>query len=139
MGERYDSCGVNGGLYDNRPEGEMASERSREESAADDRLSGCDRGSSSAFRCEIYGSNASLTNSEGGVIFHGADSRLSFFGAERILRPIPSVSVLRRSWGGAGPCGLFDLAREKCSADLVYATVLGLLCVVILLVLILDR
>lgn len=72
-------------------------------------------------------------------MFHGSDSRLSFFGAGQIPRPLPSLSVLRRGWGGPGPFGLFDVARERCSADLVYASVLGTLCVVILLVLILDR
>lgn len=87
----------------------------------------------------MYGSDASLTNSESGVMFHGAESRLSFFGLNSGLPSVPSLSVLRRGWGGPGPFGLFDIARERCSPDLVYASVLGLLCVVILLVLILDR
>lgn len=80
-----------------------------------------------------------MTDSEGGVVFHGADSRLSFLGLDRVLRPVPSLSVLRTGLRSRGPCGLFDLVRDKCSPDLAYATVLGMLCVVIVLVLILDR
>lgn len=67
------------------------------------------------------------------ALFAGGDDEETVVAGETYL-----YSFRRRVRSGL--ClGLFDVARDKCTVDVVYASVLAVLCLIILFVLILDR
>nr|WEG69874.1 protein m41 [Mastomys natalensis cytomegalovirus 3]WEG70294.1 protein m41 [Mastomys natalensis cytomegalovirus 3]WEG70434.1 protein m41 [Mastomys natalensis cytomegalovirus 3]WEG70574.1 protein m41 [Mastomys natalensis cytomegalovirus 3]WEG70854.1 protein m41 [Mastomys natalensis cytomegalovirus 3] len=82
---------------------------------------------------DTHGSNSSLTPSTDGVVFVGDDSRLELFPTDTFGRAVPMRCQSR--------CALlrgFDFCC-KCSVDAMYAVILAVVCILIIVVLIVDK
>lgn len=82
------------------------------------------------------GSTASLTASEGSVVFVGEDARLELFPTDEYGRAVP-FRPKRRDGGGC-----FDRladCRERINTDIVCVCILAVVCVVIIIILIIDH
>lgn len=82
------------------------------------------------------GSTASLTGSEGGVVFCGDDARLELFPIDEYGRAVPYRSRARVYDGCFARLGA---CRERVTVDIAYACVLVVLCVVIVVILLVDQ
>lgn len=125
-----DDCHVDGGgIYVISSAWQVASYRMGETSSSDE-PGGGNYGGGPPIRCDDFRtSNMSLTSDS--VVFVGDDSRLELFPVDEHGRAIPMRTPRRPTvWKRISKC---------CNADVIFFSILALLCVLIITILIIDR